>query len=53
MTVELVGARRLSAAVDNAVAAYIGRVRHLDALDEWLALDDLAHLEGAKRRQQG
>jgi len=33
----LVGPRSLSAAVDNAVAAYIARLRHLSAVDEWLA----------------
>ena len=33
----LVGARSLSAAVDNAVAAYLARMRHLNAVDEWLA----------------
>jgi hypothetical protein len=32
-----VGARSLSAAVDNAVAAYLARMRHLGAVDEWLA----------------
>jgi hypothetical protein len=32
-----VGARSLSAAVDSAVTAYLGRVRHLAAVDEWLA----------------
>lgn len=32
-----VGARSLSAAVDGAVAAYLTRVRHLAAVDEWLA----------------
>lgn len=32
-----VGARSLSAAVDSAVAAYLGRLRHLTAVDEWLA----------------
>jgi hypothetical protein len=32
----LVGARSLSAAVDNAVAAYLARLRHLAAVDEWL-----------------
>lgn len=32
----LVGARSLSATVDSAVAAYLSRVRHLDAVDEWL-----------------
>ena len=31
-----VGARSLSAAVDSAVAAYLARVRHLAAVDEWL-----------------
>jgi hypothetical protein len=31
------GARSLSAAVDSAVAAYLGRLRHLAAVDEWLA----------------
>ena len=33
----LVGARSLSAAVDGAVAAYLARLRHLHAVDEWLA----------------
>ncbi len=33
----LVGARSLSAAVDNAVNVYLARLRHLDAVDEWLA----------------
>ena len=33
----LVGARSLSAAVDDAVAAYALRLRHLAAVDEWLA----------------
>ena len=33
----LVGARSLSAAVDNAVAAYVARLKHLHAVDEWLA----------------
>ncbi|GAA0629145.1 hypothetical protein GCM10009547_35960 [Sporichthya brevicatena] len=32
----LVGARSLSAAVDSAVAAYLTRVRHLAAVDDWL-----------------
>jgi hypothetical protein len=31
-----VGARSLSAAVDNAVAAYLAKLRHLAAVDEWL-----------------
>jgi hypothetical protein len=34
---ELVGARSLSAAVDSAILAYLVRVRHLAAVDEWLA----------------
>ncbi len=33
----LVGARSLSAAVDSAVAAYLARMRHLHAVDDWLA----------------
>jgi hypothetical protein len=33
----LVGARSLSAAVDQAVAAYVARLKHLHAVDEWLA----------------
>jgi hypothetical protein len=33
----LAGARSLSAAVDSAVAAYLARLRHLGAVDEWLA----------------
>ena len=31
------GARSLSAAVDSAVAAYLARLRHLAAIDDWLA----------------
>jgi hypothetical protein len=34
---ELVGARSLSAAVDDAVGAHVARLRHLAAVDEWLA----------------
>jgi hypothetical protein len=34
---KLVGARSLSAAVDNAVSAYLARLRHLTAIDSWLA----------------
>lgn len=30
------GARSLSAAVDSAVGAYLARLRHLGAVDEWL-----------------
>jgi len=33
----LVGGRSLSATVNNAVAAYLSRLRHLRAVDEWLA----------------
>lgn len=33
----LVGARSLSATVDIAVAAYLSKLRHLHAVDEWLA----------------
>lgn len=33
----LVGARSLSAAVDNAVDAYLTRLKHLSAVDEWLS----------------
>jgi hypothetical protein len=34
---DVAGARSLSAAVDSAVAAYLSRLRHLTAVDEWLA----------------
>ncbi len=34
---ELVGARSVSAAVDDAVGAHVARLRHLAAVDEWLA----------------
>ena len=33
----LVGARSLSATVDGAVAAHLSKLRHLHAVDEWLA----------------
>jgi hypothetical protein len=33
---DLVGARSLSAAVDNAILAYLSRLRHFAAVDEWL-----------------
>lgn len=33
---QLVGARSLSATVDSAIQAYLGRLRHLAAVDEWL-----------------
>ena len=32
----LVGARSLSGAVDSAVVAYLARLRHFAAVDEWL-----------------
>ena len=32
----IAGARSLSAAVDNAVAAYLAKWRHLAAVDDWL-----------------
>ncbi len=32
----ITGARSLSAAVDNAVAAYLAKWRHLAAVDDWL-----------------
>lgn len=34
---DLVGARSMSAAVDAAVTAYLARIRHLAAVDDWLA----------------
>jgi hypothetical protein len=34
---ELVGARSLSAAVDDAVGAHVARLQHLSAVDQWLA----------------
>lgn len=33
----LVGARSLSANIDAAIEAYVQRLRHLGAVDEWLA----------------
>ena len=39
----LVGARSLSAAVDDAVSAYLSKARHLAAVDEWLAEMDRDH----------
>jgi hypothetical protein len=39
----LVGARSLSAAVDSAVAAYLERVRHLAAVDDWLVELERTH----------
>jgi hypothetical protein len=40
---ELVGARSLSAAVDDAVGSHVIRLRHLAAVDEWLAELERAH----------
>jgi hypothetical protein len=34
---KLAGARSLSAAVNNAVRAYLAHLRHLAAVDDWLA----------------
>jgi predicted transcriptional regulator len=39
----LVGRRSLSSAVDQAVAAYVARARHLAAVDEWLAELEAEH----------
>lgn len=39
----LVGSRSLSATVDTAVAAYLAKLRHLDAVDEWLAEMEREH----------
>lgn len=39
----MVGARSLSAAVDTAVQAYLARLRHLAAVDEWLAEMEREH----------
>jgi len=40
---EVVGARSLSAAVDQAIAAHRRKVRHLAAVDRWLATLERAH----------
>lgn len=40
---KLVGARSLSSAVNAAVGAYVARLRHLSAVDEWLAEMERAH----------
>ena len=40
---KLVGARGLSAAVDQAVAAYLERLRHFTAVDDWLAEMERGH----------
>jgi hypothetical protein len=39
----LVGNRSLSAGVEAATAAYVARLRHLAAVDEWLAEMELEH----------
>ena len=39
----LVGARSLSAAVDVAIVAHLARLRHLHAVDEWLAEMERKH----------
>jgi hypothetical protein len=39
----LAGAPSLSAAVQNAVDAYVERLRHLSAVDEWLAEMEREH----------
>ena len=39
----LVGVRSLSAAVDSAVLAYLGRLRHLASVDEWLVELERSH----------
>lgn len=38
-----VGRRSLSAAVDSAIAAYVHRLRHLAAVDVWLAEMEREH----------
>lgn len=40
---DLVGRRSLSAAVDAAVAERVARLRHLAAVDDWLAELDAQH----------
>lgn len=39
----LVDARSLSSTVDHAVGAYLSRLRHLRAVDEWLAELEAEH----------
>jgi hypothetical protein len=39
----LVGARSLSSTVDQAVGSYLSRLRHLRAVDEWLAELEAEH----------
>ena len=40
---KLVGARSLSATVDQAVSAHLDRLRHLAAVDEWLVEMEREH----------
>jgi hypothetical protein len=40
---KLVGSRSLSAAVDSAVGAFLARLQHLTAVDEWLAEMESEH----------
>jgi hypothetical protein len=40
---DLVGSRSLSATVNDAVAAHVIRLRHLSAVDDWLAELERAH----------
>lgn len=40
---DLVGSRSLSAAVDDAVGAHVLRLRHLAAVDDWLAELERVH----------
>jgi predicted transcriptional regulator len=39
----LVGSRSLSSSVDAAIAAYVARLKHLAAVEEWLAELDSKH----------
>jgi hypothetical protein len=40
---KLAGARSLSAAVNSAIEAYLARLRHLTAVDDWLAEMEREH----------
>ena len=40
---DLVGSRSISAAVDDAVGAHVLRLRHLAAVDDWLAELERVH----------
>ena len=39
----LVGARSLSSTIDQALGSYLSRLRHLRAVDEWLAELEAEH----------